>query len=404
MRSAMMELTGLDKVGDYTLLDNNGVQHITNRHAGGDGSADATMKNSADVARAAYVLNNFDNAYLAKDRAKGYKDSRGKRVPIVMFEKKIDGSHIIVEAVMDTKKSTNYIVSEYLSKNGVDEKRNSQAFAPSMDAVADPRDTSGTLGANHLAVTEAQQAPMDAASDPRHTSETFSAHSSTTAEVLRSPVNAVADPGDNVRNVVADPSAETSIAPAGASVNGNRMENSVETVKSTTADGMPSQSAQSAASSPDRATTTTAASGGNREELLGQRPAGHEGNALPEGDAGSRNPLANASAGAADAESYADVENRVDAAQLDTADWNRGEQRAAARQLVNRAQMTTKAAQAVVDAMPQGVGAAVYAQAANGLYRMGVTQDVRSFEQAVNLTGGMNSLGGAVRQVCRLQK
>ena len=28
--------------------------------------------------------------------------------------------------------------------------------------------------------------------------------------------------------------------------------------------------------SPTRATTTTAASGGNREELLGQRPAGHE--------------------------------------------------------------------------------------------------------------------------------
>ena len=203
---------------------------------------------------------------------------------------------------MDTKKSTNYIVSEYLSKNGVDEKRNSQAFAPSMDAVADPRDTSGTLGANHLAVTEAQQAPMDAASDPRHTSETFSAHSSTTAEVLRSPVNAVADPGDNVRNVVADPSAETSIAPGEGSVNGRGVKNGVETVEGTTADGMPSQSAQSAASSPDRATTTTAASGGNREELLGQRPAGHEGNALPKGDAGSRNPLANASAGAADAE------------------------------------------------------------------------------------------------------
>ena len=48
----------------------------------------------------------------------------------------------------------------------------------------------------------------------------------------------------------------------------------------------------SADSPPNRATTTTAASGGNREELLGQRPAGHEGDALPEGDAGSRNPLA----------------------------------------------------------------------------------------------------------------
>ena len=42
----------------------------------------------------------------------------------------------------------------------------------------------------------------------------------------------------------------------------------------------PSQSAQSAAS------------GGNRTELLWQRPAEHEGNALPEGNAGSRNPLA----------------------------------------------------------------------------------------------------------------
>lgn len=87
MRSAMMELTGLDKVGDYTLLDNNGVQHITNRHAGGDGSADATMKNSADVARAAYVLNNFDNAYLGTRKAEGYFDSRSKRAPIVIFEK-----------------------------------------------------------------------------------------------------------------------------------------------------------------------------------------------------------------------------------------------------------------------------------------------------------------------------
>ena len=48
----------------------------------------------------------------------------------------------------------------------------------------------------------------------------------------------------------------------------------------------------SADSPPNRATTMTAASGGNREEFLGQRPAGHEGDALPEGDAGSRNPLA----------------------------------------------------------------------------------------------------------------
>ena len=88
MRSAMMELTGLEKVGDRTLMDSNAVQHITNRHAGGDSSADGTMKESADVARAAYVLNNFDNAYLSKNKADGYFNSKGKRASIVIFEKK----------------------------------------------------------------------------------------------------------------------------------------------------------------------------------------------------------------------------------------------------------------------------------------------------------------------------
>lgn len=335
MRSAMMELTGLDKVGDYTLLDNNGVQHITNRHAGGDGSADATMKNSADVARAAYVLNNFDNAYLGTRKAEGYFDSRSKRAPIVIFEKKIDGSHIIVEAVTDTKRGKNYIISEYLSSVGVDPKEIAKTLRPPMDA---------------------------AESDPRHTSETLNEEiSAISASMPQSPMDAVADPRDTSKTLAEDYDATASIAPGEGSVNGNRVENGVETVESA---------------------AETAADGNTLHPSAAQT-------ASPQGEAFS---------------SYADVENRVDAAQLDTADWNRGEQRAAARQLVNRAQMTTKAAQAVVDAMPQGVGAAVYAQAANSLYRMGVTQDVKSFEQAVNLTGGMNSLGGAVRQVLALGK
>lgn len=335
MRSAMMELTGLDKVGDYTLLDNNGVQHITNRHAGGDGSADATMKNSADVARAAYVLNNFDNAYLGTRKAEGYFDSRSKRAPIVIFEKKIDGSHIIVEAVTDTKRGKNYIISEYLSSVGVDPKEIAKTLRPPMDA---------------------------AESDPRHTSETLNEEiSAISASMPQSPMDAVADPRDTSKTLAEDYDATASIAPGEGSVNGNRVKSGVETEES----------------------TAETAADGNTPHPSAAQTASHQGEAFS---------------------SYADVENRVDAAQLNTADWNRGEQRAAARQLVNRAQMTTKAAQAVVDAMPQGVGAAVYAQAANSLYRMGVTQDVKSFEQAVNLTGGMNSLGGAVRQVLALGK
>ena len=333
MRSAMMELTGLEKVGDRTLMDANAVQHITNRHAGGEGSADATMKNSADVARAAYVLNNFDHAYLSKNRADGYMTRNGKRAPIVIFEKKIDGSHVVVEAVCDTKKNTNYIVTEYLAKSGVDPAEVTKGLRSPVSATSDPGVYVRNVVADPSATAEELQSSMDAASSPRDTSETL-------ADL---------------------PSADTSIAPGEGSVNGNRVENGVETVESA---------------------AETAADGNTPHPSAAQT-------ASPQGEAFS---------------SYADVENRVDAAQLDTADWNRGEQRAAARQLVNRAQMTTKAAQAVVDAMPQGVGAAVYAQAANSLYRMGVTQDVKSFEQAVNLTGGMNSLGGAVRQVLALGK
>ena len=46
------------------------------------------MKKSADVARSGYVLNNFDNAYLATRKAEGYFTSNGKRESIVIFEKK----------------------------------------------------------------------------------------------------------------------------------------------------------------------------------------------------------------------------------------------------------------------------------------------------------------------------
>lgn len=329
MRSAMMELTGLDKVGDYTMLDNNGVMHITNRHAGGDGSADATMKESADVARAAYVLNNFDNAYLAKDRADGYMTSNGKRAPIVLFEKKIDGSHIVVEAVCDTKKNKNFIVSEYLSKNGVDEKEIAKVLRSPVNAVADPEDNVRNVVADPSAMTApTPQSPMDAVADFRDTSETL-------AE---------------------DYGAEASIAPETARVNEKGVENAGETVETP---------------------SVTFGDSSLREGAL-------------EGRADS----------ATEGREYADVDLKVDPAGLDAADWNRSEQKAAARELVNRAQMSTKAAQAVVDAMPQGVGAAVYAQAANSLYRMGVMQDV-TFEQALELTGS-GSLGGATGQVLAL--
>lgn len=308
MRSAMQELTGLAKVGSVTMLDANGVKHITNRHAGGDGSADATMKESADVARAAYVLNNFDNAYLATRKADGYYTANRKKAPIVIFEKKIDGSHIIVEAVTDAKKSKNFIVSEYLSSVGVPEKEIAKVLQPSMDAVADPRDTSETLSADPSAI------PM--------------------AEVLRSPVNAVASPGDNARNVVADPSTSATVTQEKGKVNGNTVEKAEETVES---------------------------------------PA-----------------------------EYADVELRADPAALETDSWTRGEQVHTAQELAQHYRMSTQAVQTVMNNMPAGIGAEIYAPAAASLYRLGVNGEGASFAEALQMTGKGSALSGRVQQVLAL--
>ena len=364
MRSAMMELTGLEKVGDRTLMDSNAVQHITNRHAGGNGSADGTMKESADVARAAYVLNNFDNAYLAKERAKGYKDGRSKRAPIVVFEKKIDGSHIVVEAVCDTKKNYNYIVSEYLSKNGVDKKEMVKALRSPVNAVASPGVHVRNVVAGSPTVTEAQQAPMDAASDPRHTSETFSAHSSATAEELQSSMDAASDPRDTPETLADLPSAKTNIAPEGGVVN------------------TPSQSAAPTAPPEGRATGESGRS---------------------EQDAGSAAGRERAGAAAQASRSYAQEALTADESALDSSGWASGEQKAAAAQLARAGRVSTQGVQTIVDNMPGGIGAGVYTQAAKALYRMGVNE-VGSFAEALKLTGPEGSMGGAVRQVLALGK
>lgn len=316
MRSAMMELTGLDKVGDYTMLDNNGVMHITNRHAGGDGSADATMKESADVARAAYVLNNFDNAYLAKDRADGYMTSNGKRAPIVLFEKKIDGSHIVVEAVCDTKKNKNFIVSEYLSKNGIDEKEIAKVLRSPVNAAADPEDNVRNVVADPSAMTAPPpQSPMDAVADFRDTSETL-------AE---------------------DHGAEASIAPETARVNEKGVENAGETVET------------------------------------------------------------------ARVNDYADVDRKVDPAGLDAADEGNGQMRETyglrepsgqtARQSEVQRQLEqwgvesgkTKAAQDISQKLPANVDADRYAAAASTIYHLAQMDEVKSFDDALRLAGVMDN-------------
>ena len=113
-----LELTGLDSVGTEIVLDDNGLKHIFKRHGDG-GKADNTMSNVEDIARMKYVLDNFDNAYLSVDKAEGYSTKSGKPAPIVMYEKKVDGHYIVIEAVSDSKKNKCFIISAYMSKDGI---------------------------------------------------------------------------------------------------------------------------------------------------------------------------------------------------------------------------------------------------------------------------------------------
>lgn len=105
----------------------------------------------------------------------------------------------------------NKIVSEYLSSVGVPEKEITKALRPPMDA---------------------------AESDPRHTSETLNAVTSAIpiAEGLRSPVSAVADPEAHVRNVVADPSAGTTVPQRDGQVNVEKAGESAQPVQAGEAD------------------------------------------------------------------------------------------------------------------------------------------------------------------------
>ena len=112
---AMRDLTGIDAENSTVLLDKNGVSHIVKRHTGGANSADATMKNDLDVARIQYVLDNFDDAFLSKEKTKGYFLANGKRSPGVVFTKKVDGHYAVVEAVTDGQKKRNYIVSAFMT-------------------------------------------------------------------------------------------------------------------------------------------------------------------------------------------------------------------------------------------------------------------------------------------------
>lgn len=99
---------------------------------------------------------------------------------------------------------------------------------------------------------------------------------------------------------------------------------------------------------------------------------------------------------------YADMELKADPAALKTDSWTRGEQLDTARTLARNARMSTQAVQTVVNNMPEGIGAEIYAPAAASLYRLGVNGEGASFDEALRMTGRGSALSGRVQQVLAL--
>lgn len=106
-------LTGKKVYGNRIVLDSNTVIHIRNRH-GENGIHDNSMKDIKDIARISYVLTNYDSMEFHNEFAQGYVDSKGKLAPKIIISKRINGTFYIIEAVCDTKKRRNYIVSAYI--------------------------------------------------------------------------------------------------------------------------------------------------------------------------------------------------------------------------------------------------------------------------------------------------
>lgn len=99
---------------------------------------------------------------------------------------------------------------------------------------------------------------------------------------------------------------------------------------------------------------------------------------------------------------YADVELRADPAALETDSWTRGEQVQTAQELAQHYRMSTQAVQTVVNNMPAGIGAEIYAPAAASLYRLGVNGEGAGFAEALQMTGKGSALSGRVQQVLAL--
>ena len=117
----ILNTIGVDATGFQTKIEPRMIEHIARRH-GTQGAADTSMADMNDIARMQYVMDNYDEI-ADGGRVPSYKEPKGdgsgrsRQAASVIYQKQVDGTYYVVQAVPDTKKRTTYIVSAYMQKN-----------------------------------------------------------------------------------------------------------------------------------------------------------------------------------------------------------------------------------------------------------------------------------------------
>ena len=62
------------------------------------------MKNDEDITRIGYILENYDSEKNTGEKSKKYKNKDGSYADKIIYEKAINGTYYIVEAVPDATK------------------------------------------------------------------------------------------------------------------------------------------------------------------------------------------------------------------------------------------------------------------------------------------------------------
>lgn len=120
--SLVNDLIGLDISGYKNQIKGNAIAHIDKRH-GANGKANSTMANIEDFGRINYVIENADDAKLLTRKdvdadtwklSAEYRNADNSYAPLIRFEKRVDNTYYVVEAVPDSKANRLAVVSAYM--------------------------------------------------------------------------------------------------------------------------------------------------------------------------------------------------------------------------------------------------------------------------------------------------